>query len=297
MSSSRKGIILAGGNATRLYPLTYSVSKQLMPVYDKPMIYYPITTLMLTGIKEYLIIVSPNHLKAFQNLLGDGTQWGISIEYAVQEKPEGLAQAFLIAEKFINNSPSVLILGDNLYHGNDLTPQLIKANNNEEGATIFVYPVSDPKRYGVAEFDKNKKVINLEEKPLKPKSRYAVTGIYFYDKTAVEKAKQIKPSGRGELEITSLNNLYLQEKNLFVEIMGRGMAWLDTGTFDSLQQAGSYIRLLERRQGLKVGCPEEVAWRNKWIKDKDLVKLAKSMIKSGYGKYLIEIQKDPLYEN
>ena len=297
MSSSRKGIILAGGNATRLYPLTYSVSKQLMPVYDKPMIYYPITTLMLTGIKEYLIIVSPNHLKAFQNLLGDGTQWGISIEYAVQEKPEGLAQAFLIAEKFINNSPSVLILGDNLYHGNDLTPQLIKANNNEEGATIFVYPVSDPKRYGVAEFDKNKKVINLEEKPLKPKSRYAVTGIYFYDKTAVEKAKQIKPSGRGELEITSLNNLYLQEKNLFVEIMGRGMAWLDTGTFDSLQQAGSYIRLLERRQGLKVGCPEEVAWRNKWIKDKDLVNLAKSMIKSGYGKYLIEIQKDPLYKN
>jgi len=297
MSSSRKGIILAGGNATRLYPLTYSVSKQLMPVYDKPMIYYPITTLMLTGIKEYLIIVSPNHLKAFQNLLGDGTQWGISIEYAVQEKPEGLAQAFLIAEKFINNSPSVLILGDNLYHGNDLTPQLIKANNNEEGATIFVYPVSDPKRYGVAEFDKNKKVINLEEKPLKPKSRYAVTGIYFYDKTAVKKAKQIKPSGRGELEITSLNNLYLEEKKLFVEIMGRGMAWLDTGTFDSLQQAGSYIRLLERRQGLKVGCPEEVAWRNKWIKDKDLVNLAKSMIKSGYGKYLIEIQKDPIYEN
>ena len=297
MSSSRKGIILAGGNATRLYPLTYSVSKQLMPVYDKPMIYYPITTLMLTGIKEYLIIVSPNHLKAFQNLLGDGTQWGISIEYAIQEKPEGLAQAFLIAEKFINNSPSVLILGDNLFHGNELTPQLVKANNNEEGATIFVYPVSDPKRYGVAEFDKNKKVINLEEKPLKPKSRYAVTGIYFYDKTAVEKAKQIKPSGRGELEITSLNNLYLQEKNLFVEIMGRGMAWLDTGTFDSLQQAGSYIRLLERRQGLKVGCPEEVAWRNKWIKDKDLVNLAKSMIKSGYGKYLIEIQKDPLYEN
>ena len=203
----------------------------------------------------------------------------------------------MIAEKFINNSPSVLILGDNLYHGNDLTPQLIKANNNKEGATIFVYPVSDPKRYGVAEFDKNKKVINLEEKPLKPKSRYAVTGIYFYDKTAVEKAKQIKPSRRGELEITSLNNLYLQEKNLFVEIMGRGMAWLDTGTFDSLQQAGSYIRLLERRQGLKVGCPEEVAWRNKWIKDKDLVNLAKSMIKSGYGKYLIEIQKDPLYEN
>ena len=297
MSSSRKGIILAGGNATRLYPLTYSVSKQLMPVYDKPMIYYPITTLMLTGIKEYLIIVSPNHLKAFQNLLGDGTQWGISIEYAIQEKPEGLAQAFLIAEKFINNNPSALILGDNLYHGNDLTPQLIKANNNEEGATIFVYPVSDPQRYGVAEFDNNKKVINLEEKPSKPKSRYAVTGIYFYDNTAVKKAKQIKPSARGELEITALNNLYLQEKTLFVEIMGRGMAWLDTGTFDSLQQAGSYIRLLERRQGLKVGCPEEVAWRNKWINNKDLVKLAKSMLKSGYGDYLMRIQKEPFYQN
>ena len=292
-----KGIILAGGSGSRLYPVTSGISKQLLPVYDKPMIYYPLSVHMLAGIRDILIISTPLDLPFYEKLLGDGTQWGISIEYAIQEKPEGLAQAFLIAEKFINNSPSVLILGDNLYHGNDLTPQLIKANNNEEGATIFVYPVSDPQRYGVAEFDNNKKVINLEEKPLKPKSRYAVTGIYFYDKTAVEKAKQIKPSGRGELEITSLNNLYLQEKNLFVEIMGRGMAWLDTGTFDSLQQAGSYIRLLERRQGLKVGCPEEVAWRNKWIKDKDLVNLAKSMIKSGYGKYLIEIQKDPLYEN
>ncbi len=297
MSSSRKGIILAGGNATRLYPLTYSVSKQLMPVYDKPMIYYPLSTLMLTGIKDYLIIVSPLHLEAFKNLLGDGSKWGIKIEYAIQEKPEGLAQAFLIAESFIDNNPSALILGDNLYHGNDLTPQLIKANNNEYGATIFVYPVSDPQRYGVAEFDNNKRVINLEEKPSDPKSRYAVTGIYFYDGSAPSKAKKIKPSPRGELEITSLNNLYLKENNLFVEIMGRGMAWLDTGTFDSLHQAGSYIRLLERRQGLKVGCPEEVAWRNKWINNKDLTKLAENMIKSGYGKYLLDIQKDPLNKN
>ena len=297
MPSSRKGIILAGGNATRLYPLTYSVSKQLMPVYDKPMIYYPLSTLMLTGIKEYLIIVSPSHLNAFKNLLGNGNKWGISIQYAIQEKPEGLAQAFLIAESFLDNHPSALILGDNLYHGNDLTPQLIQASKNNNGATIFVYPVSDPQRYGVAEFDDNKRVINLVEKPKKPLSRYAVTGIYFYDNTAVSKAKVIKPSSRGELEITSLNNLYLKENNLFVEIMGRGMAWLDTGTFDSLHQAGSYIRLLERRQGLKVGCPEEVAWRNKWINNKDLKKLAEDMIKSGYGRYLLDIQKDPFNKN
>nr|WP_075440389.1 glucose-1-phosphate thymidylyltransferase RfbA [Prochlorococcus marinus] len=297
MTSSRKGIILAGGNATRLYPLTYSVSKQLMPVYDKPMIYYPLSTLMLTGIKEYLVIVSPIHLDAFKTLLGDGNQWGISIKYAIQEKPEGLAQAFLIAEEFIDNHPSALILGDNLYHGNELIPQLEKANIKQTGATIFVYPVSDPERYGVAEFDENKKVINLEEKPRTPKSRYAVTGIYFYDDSAVNKAKQIMPSSRGELEITSLNNLYLKENNLFVEIMGRGMAWLDTGTFDSLHQAGSYIRLLERRQGLKVGCPEEVAWRKNWINKKELKKLAENMLKSGYGKYLLDIQKDPFFEN
>ena len=292
MLSRRKGIILAGGNATRLYPLTYSVSKQLMPVYDKPMIYYPLSTLMLAGIKEYLIIVNPLHLNSFKTLLGEGKKWGISIEFAIQEKPEGLAQAFLIAEDFLGDSSSVLILGDNLYHGNDLTPQLIKANHKKEGATIFVYPVSDPQRYGVAEFDKNKKVVNLEEKPKDPKSRYAVTGIYFYDNTAVSKAKNINPSSRGELEITSLNNLYLSENNLFVEIMSRGMAWLDTGTFDSLHQAGTYIRLLERRQGLKVGCPEEIAWRNNWINDQDLIRLAKNMLKSGYGEYLLGIQKD-----
>ncbi len=292
MSNLRKGIILAGGNATRLYPLTYAVSKQLMPVYDKPMIYYPLSTLMLTGIKDFLIIVSPSHLNAFKSLLGDGKEWGISIEYAIQEKPEGLAQAFLIAEDFIGKNPSVLILGDNLYHGSELTPQLKKANKRNNGATIFVYQVSEPQRYGVAEFNKNNKVINLEEKPKKPKSRYAVTGIYFFDNTVVEKAKQIKPSSRGEYEITSLNNLYLKEDNLFVEIMGRGMAWLDTGTIDTLHQAGTYIRLIERRQGLKVGCPEEISWRNGWIEDKDLIKLARNMMKSGYGNYLLDIQKE-----
>ena len=293
MIKERKGLILAGGNATRLYPISISLSKQLMPVYDKPMIYYPLTTLMLADIKEYLIIVKKDNLNSFKKLLGDGTSWGIKIQYAVQDSPEGLAQAFLIGEKFLNNSPSVLILGDNLYHGNELIPKLIKANKDFDNSTIFVYPVSDPERYGVAEF-KNNKVIKLYEKPKKPKSRYAVTGIYFYDETAVEKAKTIKPSERGELEITSLNNLYLQENNLNVEIMGRGIAWLDTGTFDSLHQASTYIRVMERRQGFKVGCPEEVAWRKGWINDQNLESLAKKMIKSGYGEYLIEILNDPL---
>ena len=293
MIKERKGIILAGGSATRLYPLTYGVSKQMMPIYDKPMIYYPLSTLMIAGIKKFLIIVNESNLVNFKKLLGNGKKWGIDIDYAIQKNPDGLAQAFLIAEDFLDNSPSVLILGDNLYHGNELGPQLNIANKNLKTSTIFVYPVSDPERYGVAEF-KNNKVIKLYEKPKKPKSRYAVTGIYFYDETAVSKAKKIKPSSRGELEITSLNNLYLQENNLNVEIMGRGIAWLDTGTFDSLHQASTYIRVLERRQGLKVGCPEEVAWRKGWIKDKDLESLAKNMLKSGYGKYLLEILKDPL---
>lgn len=293
MIKERKGLILAGGNATRLYPISISLSKQLMPVYDKPMIYYPLTTLMLAGIKEYLIIVKKDNLNSFKKLLGDGTSWGIKIQYAVQDKPEGLAQAFLIGEKFLSNSPSVLILGDNLYHGNELIPKLIKANKDFENSTIFVYPVSDPERYGVAEF-KNNKVIKLYEKPKNPKSRYAVTGIYFYDETAVEKAKKIKPSKRGELEITSLNNLYLKQNKLNVETMGRGIAWLDTGTFDSLHQASTYIRVMERRQGFKVGCPEEVAWRKGWINDQNLESLAKKMIKSGYGEYLIEILNDPL---
>ncbi len=293
MIKERKGLILAGVNATRLYPISISLSKQLMPVYDKPMIYYPLTTLMLAGIKEYLIIVKKENLNSFKKLLGDGTSWGIKIQYAVQDKPEGLAQAFLIGEKFLSNSPSVLILGDNLYHGNELIPKLIKANKDFENSTIFVYPVSDPERYGVAEF-KNNKVIKLYEKPKNPKSRYAVTGIYFYDETAVEKAKKIKPSKRGELEITSLNNLYLKQNKLNVETMGRGIAWLDTGTFDSLHQASTYIRVMERRQGFKVGCPEEVAWRKGWINDQNLESLAKKMIKSGYGEYLIEILNDPL---
>ena len=293
MSVQRKGIILAGGNATRLYPITFSISKQLMPVYDKPMIYYPLSTLMIAGIKEFLIIVNDSNLSSFKNLLGDGSSWGISIKYAVQPKPEGLAQAFLIGEDFLGNSPSALILGDNLYHGNDLGPQLEKANKDIKSSTIFVYPVSDPQRYGVAEF-KNNKVINLYEKPKNPKSRYAVTGLYFYDNTAVKKAKTIKPSQRGELEITALNNLYLKENNLNVEIMGRGITWLDTGTFESLHQACTYIHVLERRQGLKVGCPEEVAWRKGWIKDDQLESLAKKIIKSGYGKYLLEILNDPL---
>ena len=293
MNIKRKGIILAGGNATRLYPITHAVSKQLMPVYDKPMVYYPLSTLMIAGIRDYLVIVNEINLDSFKKLLGNGRKWGINISYSVQENPDGLAQAFLIAEDFLGNSPSVLILGDNLYHGNDLSPQLIKANNDYESSTIFVYPVSDPERYGVAEF-KDNKVINLYEKPKEPKSRYAVTGLYFYDNTVVQKAKRIKPSDRGELEITSLNNLYLAENNLKVEVMGRGIAWLDTGTFDSLHQAGTYIRVLERRQGLKVGCPEEVAWRKGWINDNDLKNLANQMIKSGYGKYLLEILNDPL---
>ena len=294
MVPKRKGIILAGGNATRLYPLTYSVSKQLMPVYDKPMIYYPLSTLMLADIEEYLIITSPQNLNSFKGLLGDGSAFGISIEYAIQREPQGLAQAFLIGENFIKESSSALILGDNLYHGNELVPQLKKANKEEKFSTIFVYPVSDPERYGVAEFDSNNKVINLIEKPKSPKSRYAVTGLYFYDSSVVEKAKKIKPSKRGELEITALNNLYLQEGLLKVEIMGRGMAWLDTGTFDSLHQASTYIRVLERRQGLKVGCPEEIAWRKKWITNQQLENSANKMTKSGYGKYLLEILNDPL---
>lgn len=294
MSKSRKGLILAGGKATRLYPLTYSTSKQLLPIYDKPMIYYPLSTLMLAGIKEFLIIVNPIHLTHFKNLLGNGSQWGISIKYAIQEKPEGLAQAFLIAEDFIKESPSVLILGDNLFHGSELVKKLEIANKKDSKSTIFVYPVRDPERYGVAEFNKNKKVINIEEKPKNPRSRFAVTGIYFYDNTVCEKAKMINPSERGELEITSINNLYLKNQSLEVEIMDRGMAWLDTGTFDSLHQASSYIRLLERRQGLKVGCPEEIAWRKQWIRDTDLEELAKNIIKSGYGEYLLDILNDPL---
>lgn len=284
----RKGIILAGGNGTRLYPLTLGVSKQLMPIYNKPMIFYPLSTLMLAGIKEFLIITNLESLSSFKNLLSDGSDYGISIEYAVQEKPEGLAQAFLIGEDFLDESPAALILGDNLFYGDNFVSQLKRANESKN-STIFVCPVSDPERYGVAEFDKNSVVINLVEKPKRPLSRYAVTGLYFYDKTVVEKAKQVEFSHRGELEITSLNNIYLKDKSLKVEILGRGMAWLDTGTFDSLHQAGSFIRTIEKRQGFMIGCPTEVAWRNNWISKKQVENNIEKFSKSGYGTYLKEI--------
>ena len=287
----RKGIILAGGNGTRLYPLTLGVSKQLMPIYNKPMIFYPLSTLMLAGIKEFLIITNLESLSSFKNLLGNGSDYGISIEYAVQEKPEGLAQAFLIGEDFLEESPAALILGDNLFYGDNFVSQLKRANESKN-STIFVCPVSDPERYGVAEFDKNSVVINLVEKPKRPQSKYAVTGLYFYDKTVVEKAKQVEFSHRGELEITSLNNIYLKDKSLKVEILGRGMAWLDTGTFDSLHQAGSFIRTIEKRQGLMIGCPTEVAWRNNWIRTKQVENNIEKFSKSGYGTYLKEILKN-----
>ena len=287
----RKGIILAGGNGTRLYPLTLGVSKQLMPIYNKPMIFYPLSTLMLAGIKEFLIITNLESLSSFKNLLGNGSDYGISIEYAVQEKPEGLAQAFLIGEDFLEESPAALILGDNLFYGDNFVSQLKRANESKN-STIFVCPVSDPERYGVAEFDKNSVVINLVEKPKRPLSKYAVTGLYFYDKTVVEKAKQVEFSHRGELEITSLNNIYLKDKSLLVEILGRGMAWLDTGTFDSLHQAGSFIRTIEKRQGLMIGCPTEVAWRNNWISTKQVENNIEKFSKSGYGTYLKEILKN-----
>ena len=287
----RKGIILAGGNGTRLYPLTLGISKQLMPIYNKPMIFYPLSTLMLAGIKEFLIITNLESLSSFKNLLGNGSDYGISIEYAVQEKPEGLAQAFLIGEDFLEESPAALILGDNLFYGDNFVSQLKRANASKN-STIFVCPVSDPERYGVAEFDKNSVVINLVEKPKRPLSKYAVTGLYFYDKTVVEKAKQVEFSHRGELEITSLNNIYLKDKSLKVEILGRGMAWLDTGTFDSLHQAGSFIRTIEKRQGLMIGSPTEVAWRNNWISPEQVENTIEKFSKSGYGTYLKELLKN-----
>ena len=285
----RKGIILAGGSGTRLAPLSAAVSKQLMPVYDKPMIYYPLSTLMLAGIREVLIITTPNDQPAFQRLLGDGSAWGMVIQYAVQPSPDGLAQAFLIGSEFLATSPAALVLGDNLFHGDELVHQLQTSNPKSQGATVFAYPVSDPERYGVVEFDVEGRVISIEEKPKQPRSRYAITGLYFYDETVVERAKQVRPSHRGELEITDLNQLYLNEGLLRVELMGRGMAWLDTGTPDSLHEAASYIRTLEHRQGLKVGAPEEVAWRMNWIDDAQLERLAQPLKKSGYGSYLLKL--------
>ena len=283
----RKGIILAGGTGTRLYPVTQAISKQLLPVYDKPMIYYPLSVLMLAGIREVLIINTPHEQALFKGLLGDGSQWGMRIEYAVQPSPDGLAQAYLIGREFVAGKPSCLVLGDNIFHGPGLTAMLRRADARDTGATIFGYWVNDPERYGVANFDRDGKVIDLEEKPAKPKSNYAVTGLYFYDGRASDFAASLKPSPRGELEITDLNRMYLDEGGLHLEQLGRGYAWLDTGTHQSLLEASNYIETIEARQGLRVCCPEEIAWNNGWISDKDLQALAQPLKKNGYGQYLL----------
>lgn len=294
MTTPRKGIILAGGSGTRLHPATLAISKQLLPVYDKPMIYYPLSTLMLAGIREILIISTPQDTPRFTQLLGDGSQWGLNLQYAVQPSPDGLAQAFLIGEQFLNGAPSALVLGDNIFYGHDFQKLLGDADAQQTGSTVFAYHVQDPERYGVAEFDAQGRVLSLEEKPKVPKSNYAVTGLYFYDAHVVELAKSLQPSPRGELEITDLNKCYLEKGQLNVQLMGRGYAWLDTGTHDSLLEAGQFIATLEQRQGLKVACPEEIAFRAGWINAAQLEQLAQPLLKNGYGKYLVQCLKGGL---
>jgi glucose-1-phosphate thymidylyltransferase len=289
MSTTRKGIILAGGSGTRLYPVTQAVSKQLMPVYDKPMIYYPLSTLMLAGIHNVLLITTPQDVPRFASLLGNGAQWGMNIQYAVQPSPDGLAQAFLIGKEFLAGHPSALVLGDNIFYGNDLVPLLQRASDRNSGATVLAYHVQDPERYGVVEFDAQQRAISIEEKPESPRSNYAVTGLYFYDRDVCRIASEIRPSARGELEITDVNRRYLELGQLHVEVMRRGFAWLDTGTYDSLLSASSFIATLQNRQGLQVSCPEEIAYRQQWISAEDLLALAEPLKKSSYGQYLLQL--------